>query len=58
MAYEEERVDISMRDIDRLKIVHEVLKGHLRQRQAARQLGISRPLQRRSPRRLVQSTNL
>ena len=42
MEYEEERVDISMRDIDRLKIIHEVLKGHLRQGQAAQQLRISR----------------
>ncbi len=42
MDHEEERVDISMRDIDRLKIIHDVLKGHLRQRQAARQLGLSR----------------
>lgn len=42
MEYDEERVDLSMRDIDRLKIIHEVLKGHLRQGQAARQLGLSR----------------
>ena len=42
MDYDDERVDISMREIDRLKIVHEVLEGHLRQRQAAKQLGLSR----------------
>src|ERR1700730_15168568 len=42
MDYEEERVDISMRNIDRLKIIHEVLEGHLRQRQAASQLELSR----------------
>ena len=42
MDYEEQRVDISMRNIDRLKIIHEVLEGHLRQRQAASQLGLSR----------------
>ena len=57
MAYEEERVDISMRDIDRLKIVHEVLKGHLRQRQAARQLGISRRQVIRLCRRVRQEGN-
>src|SRR5450432_855577 len=42
MDYEEQRVDISMRNIDRLKVIHEVLEGHLRQRQAASQLGLSR----------------
>ena len=41
MDHEKERVDISMRDIDRLKIIYEVLKGHLRQRQAAKQLDLS-----------------
>jgi hypothetical protein len=41
MDHDQERVDISMREIDRLKIIHEVLKGHLRQAQAASQLDLS-----------------
>src|ERR1035438_4408219 len=57
MAYEEERVDISMRNIDRLKIIHEVLEGHLRQRQAAAQLGLSRRQVIRLCRRVQQEGN-
>lgn len=57
MDHEGERVDISMRDIDRLKIIYEVLKGHLRQRQAARQLGLSRRQVIRLCRRVRQEGN-
>jgi hypothetical protein len=57
MAYETERVDISMRNIDRLKIIHEVLEGHLRQHQAATQLGISRRQVIRLCRRVQQEEN-
>lgn len=53
----EERVDITMRDIDRLKIIHEVLKGHLRQDQAARQLGLGRRQVIRLCRRVQQEGN-
>lgn len=57
MAYGTERVDISMRNIDRLKIIHEVLEGHLRQYQAATQLGISRRQVIRLCRRVQQEGN-
>lgn len=57
MVHEEERVDISMRDIDRLKIIHEVLKGHLRQGQAAQQLNLSRRQVIRLCRRVQQEGN-
>lgn len=57
MEYDEERVALSMRDIDRLKIIHEVLKGHLRQGQAARQLGLSRRQVIRLCRRVQQEGN-
>jgi transposase len=57
MEHEEERVDISMRDIDRLKIIYEVLRGHLRQRQAAQQIGLSRRQVIRLCRRVQQEGN-
>jgi hypothetical protein len=57
MANEDERVDITMRDIDRLKIIHEVLQGHLRQGQAADQLDLSRRQVIRLCRRVQQEGN-
>jgi hypothetical protein len=38
---QEERLLLSRRDRDRLKVVHEVLKGHITQRQAAEQLNLT-----------------
>ena len=57
METSDERVDITMRDIDRLKIIHEVLKGHLRQGQAAQQLNLGRRQVIRLCRRVQQEGN-
>ena len=39
---EPEELLMRVADRDRLKVVHEVLQGHIRQGQAARELGLSR----------------
>lgn len=41
MAQEQERLELGQRERDRLKVLHEVESGHLKQREAAAQLGLS-----------------
>ncbi len=43
----EERVELSQRERDRLKVLHEVEQGHLRQREAGDRLQLSNPQVRR-----------
>ena len=38
---EEERINLSQRDRDRLRVLHELKQGHLQQREAARRLRLS-----------------
>lgn len=37
----EERIALSQRERDRMKVLHEVKQKHLRQREAAERLGLS-----------------
>jgi transposase len=41
LAQEQERLELGQRERDRLKVLHEVESGHLKQREAAAQLGLS-----------------
>jgi hypothetical protein len=41
LAQKQERLSLSERERDRLKVLHEVEQGHLKQRQGAEQLGMS-----------------
>jgi len=41
VAQEQERIELSVKERDRLKVLHEVEQGHLKQRQGAAQLGMS-----------------
>lgn len=50
----EERVEVSQRDLDRLRVIREVLSKRLKQKQAAKQLGISTRQVRKLCRRVQQ----
>jgi transposase len=50
----EERIELSQRERDRLKVMHEVERKHLRQREAAERLGMSARQVRRLLRRVKQ----
>ena len=41
MTPEQEQLRLGTRERDRLKVLHEVEQGHLKQREAAQQLGMS-----------------
>jgi hypothetical protein len=47
----QERLELSGNERDRLKVLHEVEQGHLKQRQGAEQLGMSERGFRKLPRR-------
>src|ERR1700691_4036295 len=47
---EEERIELGQRERDRLRVLHEVEQGHLKQREAGARLGLSE----RQIRRLLQ----
>jgi len=51
---EEERINLSQRERDRLRVLHELEQGHLRQREAARRLRLSARQIRRLEARLEQ----
>ena len=51
---EEERIQLSQRERDRLRVLHELEQGHLQQREAARRLRLSERQIRRLQRRLQQ----
>jgi transposase len=51
---EEERINLSQRERDRLRVLHELEQGHLQQREAARRLRLSARQIRRLEARLAQ----